>query len=117
MHLCARCGAVLGRGHAAPAGTLMALHLTALVLFALANGFPLFSLNLHGTVRVATLPGCVGILSSLGWPWLAAILLTTVILGPLAHLLGMLLVLAQIARGRPRPWTGRLFRVLEEVRN
>jgi paraquat-inducible protein A len=117
MHLCARCGAVLERGHAAGPGTLMALYLTALVLFIMANGFPLFTLNLHGSVREASLPGCVRILSVLGWPWLAAILLTTVILGPLAHLLGMLLVLAQIARGRLRPWTGRLFRVLEEVRN
>jgi paraquat-inducible protein A len=116
-HLCGRCGAVLARGGAAPLGTLMALHLTALILLALANAFPLFSMNLHGTVREASIPGCVRILATLGWPWLAATLLTTVILGPLVYLSGMLLVLAEIARGEPGPGTARLFRVLEEVRN
>jgi len=117
MLLCGRCGAVLGRGRSAALATLLALHVTALVLFALANGFPLMALTLHGTVREASIPGCVGILANLGWPWLAATLLTTVILGPLAHIGGRLWVLLRIARRRHGPWTARLFRLLEEVRN
>jgi paraquat-inducible protein A len=95
---------------------VLALFLTALILFVLAQAFPLMSLRLHGTVREASIPGCVRILTSLGWPWLSAILLTTVLLGPLAHLGGMGVVLVQVARGRTRPWTARAFRVLEELR-
>ena len=40
------------RGRSASLATLLALYATALVLFALANGFPLFTLTLHGSVAV-----------------------------------------------------------------
>jgi len=116
VQVCARCGAELGQGGPAALDQELALTVTALVLFALAQTFPLLSLDLHGTAREATIPGCVRILSALGWPWLSAILLTTVVLGPLIYLAGMAVVLAQAARRRPRPWTARLFRVLEEFR-
>jgi paraquat-inducible protein A len=117
MQLCVRCGAVLGRGRPATLGAVLALYLTALILFGLANAFPLMALRLHGSVRVTSIPGCVGILDDLGWPWLSAILVTTVILGPLVHLIGMVVILLQIARRRQRAWTARAFRVLEEFRS
>jgi paraquat-inducible protein A len=117
MQLCVRCGAVLGRGRHAPLDAVLALYLAALILFALANAFPLLALRLHGTAREASIPGCVRILAALGWPWLSATLVTTVILVPLVHLGGMVAVLLQIARGRQRAWTGRAFRILEEFRS
>jgi len=117
MQLCVRCGAVLGRGRHASLDAVLALYLAALILFCLANAFPLLALRLHGTVREASIPGCVRILASLGWPWLSATLLTTVILVPLVHLGGMVAVLLQIAQGRQRAWTGRAFRILEEFRS
>jgi paraquat-inducible protein A len=116
VQVCARCGAELGHGGPADLDKELALTVTALVLFVLAQAFPLLSLDLHGTAREASIAGCVRILSALGWPWLSAILLTTVVLGPLIYLAGMAVVLAQAARRRPRPWTARLFRVLEEFR-
>ncbi|MDR3672690.1 MAG: paraquat-inducible protein A [Holophaga sp.] len=116
MQLCVRCGAVLGRGRSATLETVLALYLTALVLFCLANAFPLLDLRLHGTVREASIPGCVRILATLGWPWLSAILVTTVVLGPLVHLVGMAAVLLQLTRGREGAWTARAFRILEEFR-
>ncbi len=116
MSLCARCGAVLDRGRPAGLALALALYLAALILFFLANGFPLMVLSMHGTVREASIPGCARIMASLGWPWLSAILLTTVILGPLLHLGGMVLVLQQIARRRQGAWTARAFRILEEFR-
>ena len=117
MQLCVRCGAVLGRGRPAALDAVLALYLTALVLFCLANAFPLLALRLHGTAREASIPGCVRILASLGWPWLSATLVTTVILGPLVHLVGMVAVLLQLARRRERAWTARAFRILEEFRS
>jgi len=115
MQLCARCGAVLGRGGPVALDGVLALHLAALVLLALANSFPLMALRLHGTERLASIPGCVSILAALGWPWLSALLLTTVILGPFAQLGGMAVLLLQLHWRRPRPWTARAFRVLEET--
>jgi paraquat-inducible protein A len=117
MQLCVRCGAVLGRGRHARLARVMALHVTALILFFLANAFPLLAVRLHGTVRETSIPGCARILATLGWPWLSAILVTTVILGPLLQLGGTLAVLVQIARRRQGAWTARLFRILEEFRS
>jgi paraquat-inducible protein A len=114
--VCARCGAELGHGRPADVTRVLALFVTALILFVAAHAFPLLTVRLHGTVREASIPGCVRILTSLGWPWLTAILLTTVVLGPLVHLSGMVVVLVQVARGRLRSWTARAFRILEEFR-
>ena len=92
----------------------LALYLSALVLFLLANAFPLLSLRLHGTVQEATIPGCARLLANLGWPGLSTVLITTVILAPLAHLGGMVYVLAQIRWPRSNPLTAWIFRIVEQ---
>jgi paraquat-inducible protein A len=92
----------------------LALYLTAIILFVLANVFPLLSLEMHGAVQVATLPGCASILAEMGWPWLSAILLTTAILAPAMHMLGMAWVLLQVRLGRRSRWTARVFRLVEQ---
>ncbi len=71
-------------------------------------------MTLRGQVKVATLPGCASILAELGWPWLSGILLTTAILAPFAHLLGMAWVLLRVRSGRQTRATARLFRVVEQ---
>jgi paraquat-inducible protein A len=114
IQLCTRCGAVLGRGGAITLDGVLALHVAALILLALANAFPLMAVRLHGTERMASIPGCVRVLDSLGWPWLSALLLTTVVLGPFVQLGGMILVLLQLHRRRPGAWVPRVFRFLEE---
>jgi paraquat-inducible protein A len=92
----------------------LALYLAATIFFALANLFPLLSLRLHGAVKEATLPGCASLLAEMGWPWLAAILITTAILAPALHLLGMVWVLFQVRQGRQNAWTARVFRLVEQ---
>ncbi len=104
---CVRCGTSVRRGGRASQDLALALHLSALVLFALANAWPLLALRLHGTVQEASLPGCARILARQGWPWLSAILITTVILAPCAHLLGVGFVLASV-RLRRRTRAARL---------
>ena len=111
---CTRCGGVLKR---APRGSMdipLAFAATALILFALANAFPLMSLTMHGTTQEVTLPGCIQVLALLGWPWLAAILLTLVELAPLAYLVGILHVLLRVKRRRASTWTARIFRLVRE---
>ena len=116
ISLCTRCSAVLERGRQGRLETALALYVTALLLFILANAFPLMILNLHGVTQEASLPRCAQHLATMGWPWLAAVLITTVILAPLAHLLGMILVILHLQRGIQNGWTARLFRIVEEFR-
>ncbi len=111
---CLRCGAMLRRGGHDSRDVALALYLAAIILFALANCFPLMSLRLHGAVKEASLPGCASILAELGWPWLSAILITTAILAPALHLLGMAWVLLQLRLGRPKAWAARLFRLVAQ---
>lgn len=108
--VCVRCGAVLKRGRRSPLDTTLALALTAMVLFVLANAFPLLTMQLHGLAQAATLPGCVQALATDGWIWLALIIAITVQLAPLAHLAGVSYVLIQIRRGKATHTTARIFR-------
>lgn len=111
---CTRCGAILRRGGSDSLDVALALHAAALILFCLANAFPLLSLRLHGVVQEASIPGCARILSNLGWPWLAAVLITTVILAPVAHLGGTIYVLLQVKWGHSNRWTVWVFRIVEQ---
>lgn len=111
---CIRCGAILRRGGYGSKDAALALHVAALVLFLLATSFPLLTLHLHGTTQEASIPGSARILANMGWPWLSAVLITTVILAPFAHLSGMIYVLLQIRGPRPNRWTARIFRIVEQ---
>ncbi len=111
--LCVRCGAVLRRGSHASRDRALAFYLAAIIFFALANAYPILSLRLHGVVTAATIPGSAALLAELGWPWLSAILITTVILAPAVHIVGTAFVLLQIRWGWRTLWTGRLFRLAE----
>jgi len=115
--VCQRCGGLLRQGNRrqyTPLDTPLAIAFIALLLFALANAFPLLVLQLHGSLQLATIPGCVRALVSLGWPWLAAILITTVILAPPVYLGGLAYVLIQARRGHATRWTMRIFRIIQE---
>ena len=112
--VCTRCGAFLRQGTHGSLDIPLALSLASLVLFGFANAFPLLVLRLHGSTQEATIPGCVRALVSLGWPWLAAILITTVVLAPPVYLGGLAYVLFQARRRRVGPWTARIFRIVQE---
>ena len=116
MSLCRRCGALLERGRRGSLEVALALYATALVLFILANTFPLMAFHFHGSLQEASLPRCAQLLAAMGWPWLSALLITTVILAPLAHLLGMMAMIVQLQMGVQNAWTARLFRLVEETR-
>ena len=112
--VCRRCGAILRKGSPTSLDAPLAIAFVALVLFGLSNAFPLMVLQLHGAIKLATIPGCVKALISLGWPWLAAILITTVVLAPPVYLAGLAYVLIRARQGRATPWTMRIFRVVQE---
>ena len=87
-----------------------ALALTALILFGLANAFPILQMHLHGRVQEATIASCALHLFAHGWFWLGLIILITVELAPCAYLAGVTVVLVQVRRRRASRRTARLFR-------
>ena len=112
--VCLRCGAFLRQGARESLDIPLTISFVALLLFGAANAFPLLVLQLHGSVQLATIPGCVNALVSLGWPWLAAILITTVVLAPPVYLGGLIYVLIQARRKHTTRWAMRIFRIVLE---
>lgn len=112
--VCRRCGAFLRRGTRPSLDTPLTITFIALLLFGVANAFPLLVLQLHGSIQLASIPGCVNALVTLGWPWLAAILITTVVLAPPVYLAGLAYVLIQARRRHATRWTMRVFRIVQE---
>jgi paraquat-inducible protein A len=111
--LCARCGATLYQRHDHGLDRTAALTLAALVLFALANGFPILSLELQGEYTSATLSGAVEALASHGMPMLAMLVLFTAIAMPFLQLAGLVYVIVPLRYGYRVPYFGPVFRLVQ----
>jgi paraquat-inducible protein A len=111
--LCARCGAVLYQRHPHGLERTAALTAAALVLFAIANAFPILSLELQGERTDATLAGAVSALWSQNMQLVAALVLFTAILMPLAALAALAWLLAPLPFGLRAPQFGAVFQLLQ----
>ena len=111
--LCARCGAVLYQRHPHGLERTAALTAAALALFAIANAFPILSLELQGERTSATLAGAVSALWSQNMQLVAALVLFTAILMPLAELAALAWLLVPLRFGRRAPYFGAVFRLLQ----
>lgn len=114
--VCARCGAVLRRRKADSIARATALTLTALVLFVLSNSFPFLAMERGGLIRETTLLTGIHELWQEGLEGLAALVLLTCVLVPLAQMLGLLYILMPLqGKTRPLPHAARIFRLVQEV--
>ena len=111
--LCARCGAVLYQRHPHGLERTAALTAAALALFAIANAFPILSLELQGERTSATLAGAVSALWSQNMQLVAALVLFTAILMPLAELAALAWLLVPLRFGRRAPYFGAVFQWLQ----
>ena len=111
--LCARCGAVLYQRHDQGLSRTLALTATALVLFAIANAFPMLSLELQGERTDATLAGAVAALWSQNMQLVAALVLFTVIVMPLAEIAALAWLLGPLLLAGRAPQFGAVFRLLQ----
>ena len=111
--ICARCGAVLYQRHDHGLDRTAALTVAALALFALANGFPILSLELQGERTTATLGGAVEALGVHGMPALAALVLFTAIAMPFVRLAGLAYVVVPLRYGYRVPLFGPVFRLVQ----
>jgi len=114
---CCRCRAVLYRRRKGGFDRALAYALTALVLWAISNAFPIVGLSVNGDLVETTLWGAVRVLYRDGmWP-LAGLVLVTTILMPALQALGMVWLLLPLHLHRT-PWHADVvFRLLRIARN
>ena len=112
---CARCGATLYRSHPRGLDHALAFATGGLVLFVLANAFPVVGLRVQGELIQTTLFGAVEALSADGVNVVAAVVFLTIIAAPLVQIVAMLNVLLPLRFGRLPPRGAITFRTLRTV--
>ncbi len=109
---CVRCGAVLRHHRSGSLERCAALTSAALILFVLANLFPVLTFELEGRVQSATLAGGVLALWTGGFPELAALVGVVLLAAPLLEMVATLHVVLPLGLGRRPPpgaaWALRL---------
>lgn len=98
---CPRCGTELARHAGQQRDRLLPLTLASLILFAIANLFPIVEIELQGRSSQTTLAGAVVVLAGEGMSPVALLVLATTLLFPLAQL--CILCYLQVA---PMVWQG-----------
>ena len=112
---CQRCGAMLKRFHHNSLDTSLAFAITGLILFLVANLFPLISLKALGVAQHGNLISSTWALFNAGMPFLGVLMLFTTILFPLFSLLGTIYVLTSVRLGHFSPNIAPLFRFLRST--
>jgi paraquat-inducible protein A len=114
--ICTRCGTVLLRQSVDGITRSFALNLAALLLFGVANTFPLMTMKLAGQAQTSTLlEGVVALYRGGVWP-LAGLVLLVAIVFPFVRILGSLWVLGMLQLGW-RNWSlVPMFRLTEILR-
>jgi paraquat-inducible protein A len=112
---CRRCGATLYRRPPASVDRSLALTLAAMVLFVVANTFPIVGLSVNGTLVETTLFGAVHVLYDDGvWP-LAGLVFATTLLMPLLDMAAVAYVLLPLRTGHIPRRPDIVLRVLRHV--
>lgn len=117
--MCPCCGATLERHQALGVDSLLAMVLTAMVAFVMANAWPVFTLELNGQHNSATLWGTIIEMWRQGAPVVSVLTAATLFFFPLSRMLmlGWVLLFARLHHRAPgfatlmvalhhiRPWT------------
>lgn len=113
---CGRCGAELYRSHPHSLERTLALTAGAIVLFVLANSFPIVGLQLEGQVINTTLYNTVRTLWDEDMKSVAALVFVTTIAMPALQLSAIAYLLLPLRLGRVPMYFGPVFRLLQTVR-
>jgi len=111
--LCARCGAILYQRHDHGLERTLALTVAALVLFTIANAFPIVSLELQGERTDATLVGAVSTLWSQNMQLVGLLVAFTAIAMPLLEIAALAWLLFPLRYGRKAPFFGDAYATLQ----
>jgi paraquat-inducible protein A len=113
---CSRCGAVLYRRVPHGLDVTLALTLAAAVLFAIANLFPVMSLELQGRRVATTLFGITQALEVAGMAGVGILVFLTLLLVPGLQILARLYLLLPLRFGRVPPRMALVARILASAR-
>ncbi|RTZ96092.1 MAG: paraquat-inducible protein A [Deltaproteobacteria bacterium] len=113
---CCRCGAVLARTRANYEERILALTLTGLILFLIANLFPFLSFSLEGQIRQITLLSGVAVLYSQGLWAVAGLVLVTIFLAPLSQIVGLLYIFIPLYFRKPAVLSPVVFKMIQKLR-
>jgi paraquat-inducible protein A len=113
---CPRCGAEQYRSHPDSFERTLALTLGAIVLFAIANVFPIIGLKLEGQVIQTTLFHTVRVLYNEDMTPVAALVFVTTMLMPALELFAMAYLLLPLKLGRVPEGFALVFRMRQAVR-
>lgn len=113
---CRRCGAELYRSHPDSLDRTLAVTLAAVMLFAIANAYPIVGLEVQGNRTAASLFGAVRALWDQGAEAVAVLVFVTTIVVPLLEMGITLLILVPLRLGGAAPATGLLLRIVQAVR-
>jgi paraquat-inducible protein A len=109
---CGRCGAELYRHHVDSVDRSLACALGAIVLFAVANTFPIVGLKAAGDLVETTLLGGVQALYAQHMRLVAGLVLLTTIVTPLTELIALVYLLLPLKFNRTPPGMPTVFRTL-----
>lgn len=112
---CSRCHAELERNLGRRWQYLLPLTLSALILFIIANAFPIVALDIQGQVNQTTLMGAVLALSEEGTSLIALLVLITIILLPLLQLLLLIYILLGHQKKQHPPGFQLMVRTLQLI--
>lgn len=112
---CTRCNAELEQNIGHRWHFLLPLTIAALILFVIANCFPIVALEIQGQTSQTTLAGAVLALSDEGTSTIALVVLVTIILLPLMQLLILLYILIGTQRDQPLAGFQTLVRLLLRI--
>lgn len=114
--LCARCGSELDRHSGDQRRRILPLTVASLIMFAIANLFPIVEIELQGLRSQTTLAGAVQVLNGEGMSLVALLVLATTILFPLLQLCILVWLLVPLAHARRAPGFALLVRAMQSLR-
>ena len=117
--ICCRCGAVLRkRQRISPAKSIehtLALVITAIILFIVANVYPIMQVEAEGHHMQATLLSCVVYLLTHDMIILGSLVFLTTIGAPLIQLTGLLYILFPVYFGQTPPFAAHVYRIVHVI--
>jgi paraquat-inducible protein A len=113
--ICPRCQGRLYRSTPHGLQHSLAFSLASVILFLLANSFPIIGLELQKSTNATTLLGSVAYLFNHGLQPVAILVLLTTVLVPALELLAMLAILLPLQFNRVGPGLAHLFRLVQWI--
>ena len=113
---CTRCGAEIDRNAQEKRSRLLPLTIASLIIFVIANTFPIVQIELQGLASKTTLMGALVSLSTEGTSLVALLVLATTILFPFMQMLILFYLLIPSTSRNNRPGFSLLIRVMQVLR-